>query len=463
MGTPSSSAEYTLTTLTRTGTEAMTKPANRARLLNACELAGGFAAPFHSDRAAKRRRFRHWLLFGLLSVTLSGATGCSMFSAQRGSDKDYEEARRHIENPSGFEDGITRPEGRTAEKDGFGKAFLQRMGLQKERRRDIELARNEYRAGDELFEAAKSLEGSDRADKFRDAAKKYKSAAKNWKSSGLEQDALMMAAESLFFAEDYYRAEEVYAQLVKEYPRNPYLDQIDTRRFEIADYWLKHDKAKHEPFVVVNFTDNTRPWNDTSGHGRRVLENVRLDNPTGRISDDATMRLGVDQFEKGKYEGAADTFGDLRMTYPDSEHQFQAQLLELQALMASYRGPKYSSVPLDSAEKRVKQIARQFPNEAGERQEELNVTFAKIRFLKAEREWHRGEYHRLRQENASARFYYQRVIGEYTDTPFAEESEKRMKELEGEPDSPPQRFGPLVKLFGESGREQPWLQNSVGE
>ncbi len=416
---------------------------------------------------AKRARFvyelrRHlWLnccvaLGGLLTFS---SLGCTMFSAREGSLKEYNEAKRNIENPSGFADGVTRPEGRSAEKSGTSKAFLQRIGLQRERRKDIELARKEYREGDDMFERAKELEGEERAEAFRAAAKKYQSAAKNWQSSGLEQDALMMAGESLFFAEEFYRAEEMYGKLVKEYPRNPYLDSVDSRRFEIADFWLKHDSAIHRPFVVVNFTDDKLPWNDTAGHGKRVLERMRLDNPTGRVSDDATMRLAVDQFEKGKFEGAADTFADLRMTYPDSEHQFQAQFLELQSLMNSYQGSKYSSVPLDEAETRVKQIAKQFPKEAGERQEDLNLAFGKIRFLKAERAWHGAEYRRAREEHGAARFYYQRLIDDFYDTPFAKEAETRIAELDGLPDDPPQRFASLVKLFPPPRDEQPLLNS----
>ncbi len=412
---------------------------------------------------AKRARFicelrrQLWLnsylaLGGLLAIS---NVGCSMFSARAGSLKEYNEAKRQIENPSGFADGITRPEGRSAERDTTGKAFLERIGLKRERRKDIELARKEYREGDEMFERAKGLEGNERADAFRAAAKKYQSAAKNWQSSGLEQDALMMAGESLFFAEEFYRAEEMYGKLVKEYPRNPYLDQVDARRFEIADFWLKHDSAVHRPFVMVNFTDDKLPWNDTGGHGKRVLERMRLDNPTGRVSDDATMRLAVDQFEKGKFEGAADTFADLRMTYPDSEHQFQAQFLELQSLMSSYQGSKYSSVPLDDAETRVKQIAKQFPAEAGERQEDLNVAYAKIRFLKAERAWHGAEYRRAREEHGAARFYYKKLIEEFPETPFAKEAEARIAEIDGMPDDPPQRFAALVKLFPPPRDEQP--------
>ena len=428
--------------LNRTGTDAMTTQAKRARFV--FEL---------------RRQL--WLggSLALSTLFIFGSVGCTAFSPRMGSMKEYNDAKRSIENPSGYGDGVTRPEGRTAEKSTFGKGVLQKMGLQRERRKDIELARKEFREGDAMFEKAKGLQGEERAQAFRAAAKKYQSAGKNWQSSGLEQDALMAAGESLFFAEDYYRAEEMYSKLVKEYPRNRYLDQVDSRRFEIADYWLQHDNADHKPFTVVNLTDNKRPWNDTGGHGKRVLEAMRIDNPTGRVSDDATMRLAVAQYEKKKYEAAADTFADVRMTYPDSEHQFKAQYLELQSLMLSYQGPKYSPVPLDEAERRVKQIVKQFPKEAGEHQEDLNVSFAKIRFLYAEREWHGAEYRRVRGENGSARFHYNRIIKDFSDTPFAKEAEARLSELEGLPEDPPQRFGPLVKLFGQSKSEQPLIQS----
>lgn len=424
--------------LNRTGTEAMTTQAKRARF--ASEL---------------RRHLRLSGSLALGTLLSCGSIGCAAFSPRSGSMKEYNEAKRSIENPSGYGDGITRPEGRTAEKATMSKAFLQRIGLQRERRRDIELARKEYGEGDAMFEKAKGLQGEERSEAFRAAAKKYQSAAKNWQSSGLEQDALMAAGESLFFAEDYSRAEEMYSKLVKEYPRNRYLDQVDSRRFEIADYWLKYDNADHKPFTVVNFTDGKRPLNDTGGHGKRVLEAMRIDNPTGRVSDDATMRLAVAQYEKGKFESAADTFADLRMTYPDSEHQFQAQYLELQSLMNSYQGPRYSPVPLDDAEKRIKQIVKQFPKEAGERQQDLNVSFAKIRYLYAEREWFGAEYRRVRGENGAAKFHYNKIISEFSDTPFAKEAEVKIAELEGLPEDPPQRFAPLVKVFGQSKAEQP--------
>ncbi len=189
---------------------------------------------------------------------------------------------------------------------------------------DKEASRKAFLEGDALFEQAKNAQGDERSALFRKAAKKYKTAAKEWPSSAMEQDALMMAGESAFFAEAYPDAEEFYVKLVKEYPRTKYLDKADQRRMEIALYWLKYDAADPQAFYELNYTDKRRPWNDTDGHGKRVLEKLRLDNPTGKLADDVTMELATEAFRKGKYQDARDTFDDLRRTYPDSPHQFDA-------------------------------------------------------------------------------------------------------------------------------------------
>ncbi len=386
--------------------------------------------------------------------TLVNSSGCKLLSPETDSLAEEMAARRAIDG----DNGIFRPEGRAAEKRSKPQAVFDKLtGRDKQ---DVPKARELYLEGDKLFNDARALEGEARLDAFRAAAEKYKAAAKNWHSSALEQDALVMMGESYFFAEDYYRAEQAYAKLVKEYPRNPFMDHVGARRFEIADYWLKTDGENHKPLYLVNLTDGKYPWNDTGGHGRRVLEKMRLDDPTGKNTDDATMRLAIASFQKGDYESAADTFSDLRVTYPDSEHQFQAQFLELQSLMASYQGPHYSSVPLLDAEKRAKQILRQFPKEAGEKREDLNLALAKIHFLKAERYWEQAEFRRKRQEYEAARRNLNIIIDKYADTPFAEKAKENLESLKDKGDDPPRYFAPLERIFPERGAERPWLQNT---
>jgi|694.fasta_scaffold00235_4 outer membrane protein assembly factor BamD (BamD/ComL family) len=393
------------------------------------------------------------IALGLALVCLFCMPGCSSFKPWGLRDKDYEATKRSINGE--YAEGVFRPEGVAAENKSSSK-LLDRMGLTRRARKDIQAARDAYALGDQSFNRAKELADTQRKDAFRDAAKHYKRAAENWKSSQMEQDALLMQAESEFFAEEYYKCEQTYAQLIKEYPRNPYLDQIDSRRFEIADYWLKTHSADPKPFVVVNFTDSKRPWNDTGGHGKRVLEKLRLDNPIGKVSDDATMRLATNYFQKGDYDSAAATFGELRMTYPDSPHQFNAQCLELQSLLLSYMGPDYSDAPLVEAEKRAKAIVRLFPNEANTKQQELREAMVRIKYLKAEREWESGLYRQRQGENLSARMYLQRLVEDYPDTPFAQSAQELLAQMEGKPDRPPQYFAPLIKVFRVDDDERPW-------
>lgn len=394
------------------------------------------------------------------------ASGCSLFAPRKTLLADYEDTRRSIENPTindEDDDGIYRPEGVTADKGKGGDDFFTRMGIKAKRRKDINLAKSLFVEGEQAYSRATAATGEERAQLFRLASEKFQDAAKNWQSSTLEQDALMMAGESHFFAEDYYEAEQLYGKIIKEYPRTKYLDHIDSRRFEIADYWLKTDNVNHKPFVVLNVSDPKYPWNDTGGHAKRVLERMRVDNPTGKVSDDATMRLAVNDFEKGKFESAADTFADVRLTFPDSEHQFKAQFLELQSLLNSYRGPDYSSIPLTEALQRVQQITRQFPQESAQRKEELNQAYSKIRFQMAERIWNQADYRRKRSENGAAKFHYQRILDDYADTPFASQATAALQELAGLPDDPPLRFKPLIWLFRADVDDRPWVKDAKAE
>ena len=394
------------------------------------------------------------ILFGCLLLGSQLLAGCTLLSPNQGAMSDYEFAKRSIDSPTEF--GDYRPEGKSAERDTAVGSLMQKIGLQRSRRKNAELAKSQYAAAEQTFNAGRQTDGESRKQAFRDAAKQFEKAADNWPSSALEQDALLMAGEASFFAEDYYHAEDLYSRLSKEYPRNRYLDHVESRRFEIADYWLKLQEKTNKSFLQVNFTDSKEPWNDTGGHGKRVLESLRIDNPTGKLGDDATMRLAMDQYEAKQYEDAAQTFADLRMTYPDSEHLFNAQFLEMQSLLESYQGPSYSSVPLTDAMKRVKQIAQQFPSEAAEHQQDLNRAYARIRFSLAERVWNNAQYRLNRSEHGSAKFHLNNIIEEYGDTPFADRAREELARISDKPDDPPQHLGFLLKMFGDKSNERPW-------
>ena len=100
-----------------------------------------------------------------------------------------------------------------------------------------EIALASFEEGERIFDAAAAQGKKDPA-AFREAVKPYEVAAENAPQTTIEEDALMMVAESHYFADEYAAASQAYDLLIKRYPRTRYLDQIDQRRFAISQYWI---------------------------------------------------------------------------------------------------------------------------------------------------------------------------------------------------------------------------------
>jgi outer membrane protein assembly factor BamD (BamD/ComL family) len=289
------------------------------------------------------------------------------------------------------------------------------------------------------------------------AAPKYAAAADKWPDSALAMDALFSAAECYFFADEYPQASLYYEKLIKAFPNNRYLDTVDQRRFLIAKYWLALNQESPEPVYYCNWFNRTRPWRDARGHGLRIFDKIRVDDPTGRLADDATLAAANEQFQTGKFFKADEYYSDLRTAYPTSEHQFLAHFLGLKAKLNCYQGPEYGGTALDEAEKLVKQIRRQFPQEAEREREYLDRAAAEIRYLKAQRIMFLADYYDQRRQYRSAQHYLEQVVTEYRDTPLAQRAQERMGQIAGLPPEPAQVAPWIVGLFPESDKVKPLL------
>jgi outer membrane protein assembly factor BamD (BamD/ComL family) len=322
-------------------------------------------------------------------------------------------------------------------------------------------ARELYAEAERQYRAA--IEAGDRRSDYLAAAKGFRAAAERWPDSALEQDALFLAGESYFFADYYPKANESFEMLLKKFPHTKYMDLVEARRFAIADYWLKLNEIESQAFWEFNFFDNRRPMRDAFGHAVRVFDRIRIDDPTGRLADDATLAAGNAYFASGRYLEADNFYTDLRKTFPSSEHQFRAHLLGVQAKLRSYQGTDYSGIPLDEAEKLIKQIRRQFPHEAEKERDFLTRAYAEVRFNKAQREWNMARYYDRRGESGAARFHYAVVANDYAETPFSRRAADRLVELGDAPDVPPQPLVWLVEMFPKEEDLRPLMANQQPE
>ncbi len=334
---------------------------------------------------------------------------------------------------------------KSEEGDGFSIDDLTPGKIQETMRRatgngpDESIARNHLKQGEALFAQKK----------YGEAAEQLEEAAKRWPDSALEEDALFLGAECLFFTDKYPKAQDAYAELLKKYDNSRHLDTICRRLFAIGRYWEEmYVKEPHWP-ITPNLTDGTRPRFDTLGQAMKAYEIVRMKDPTGPLADDSIMATANILFRQQKYEDAAFYYNLLRKEYSTSQHQAKAHLLGLQSQLQSYQGSLYDAQRLHDAEEIADQALTQFRGELGTEEGRVAQVRDEIEKKKAERDWTMAQFYEKKKLYGAARFYYESLIKEFPLSEYAVKARNRMTEIANEPDEPPNRFKWLTDLFPE--------------
>ncbi len=401
---------------------------------------------------------QRWLLLIALIVICSG---CSML----GPKPAYDDAspvrvgssRSYDAHPASFESEDPKPK--------LGLSDFAPQNLPRTVRRIAgedtstmrQTAQREYKTAEATYNEASRLKGAQRKAKFLEAAALFETAAELYPESAVEHDSLYMLGACHFFADNYVASNDAYELLLDKYPNSKMLDAVESHRFSIGQYWLQLHDEHPQSFFAVNLTNDMRPWRDTKGNAMRIFDKIRIDDPTGKLADDATMALANAQFRSGRYILADSTYTDLRKTFPDSEHQFDAHVLGIKSKLLNYQGADYSGDVLDQAEKLIQQARAQFPRQAQEEDEYLSRAFAEVRYKKAERLWAKAQFYDRRKEFRAAKHYFKKVLDEYADTPFQQRARARVAELAGEPDIPPQHLSWLVGMFPTEEDVQPMI------
>ena len=296
----------------------------------------------------------------------------------------------------------------------------------------------------ELFQEAENLA---RAKEHKAAGKKFLAAAKRWPDSSLEEDALFLAGENFFAADEYPDAHRAYQKLLKGHDYTHYMDDVTKRLFAMARYW--EESAKRDPSFrsPVNLTDDTRPWTDTEGHALKAYDDIRMYDPTGPLADDAVMATANLYFVRGRYEDAARHYDLIRTEYPKSAFQMKAHLLGIESWQRIYQGGYYDAGPLNKAAEVADQALIQFGPELGEDRPRVIEAKNKIVEEKASRDLIIAQYYDKRERFGAARVYYNSIVEEYPQTAAAAEARRRLTEIQDKPDKPKNRFAWFTDMF----------------
>ena len=323
-------------------------------------------------------------------------------------------------------------------------------------RSDAMTARKTYQNGNALFlEAKKNPKQSVR--EFAKAAGYFRRAGDAAPGSALQQDALFMQAESQFFANELIDATKAYQKLQKDFPRNKYSDKIAARLFSISRYWIETSKAGSDAWYKINLTDNSRPSYDAKGHAVKVLDQIRYDDPTGRLADDATIAAAEEYFRQQEYEKADEFLTDLRETFSDSDHLFAAHVMGIEAKLRVYAGPQYSGLVLEEAETLIRKVRERFPDKLRDQKyaKMIAKASAEVSYHKAERFMTRGTYRENRKEYGAAASEYRRLVAELPTAPQAKKARERLGAIANLPPTPNPPLSSLKTIFPDSRQTTP--------
>lgn len=301
------------------------------------------------------------------------------------------------------------------------------------------------------------------AESYGPAATKFEAAANRWPGTDLAAKALFNLGESRYWDHNFKAASDAYIELLDKHPSTPKLDATVERLWKIGQYWEQsHFADEWRAPLDYNPTDETRPRFDTVGNAVRLYEAIRLNDPTGPRADDAIMATAGIHFRRKRFADADYHYKLLRQEYPRSEHQFDAHVLGLQALLNRYHGPNYDGTPLREA-KRLEELTR--ANFSGRLSEEERKRLTEVRAQVAraieERDLQMVAYYEGTEHHGAAKYYLARIIEEHPDTPAAEQAKTKLAELGGLPDKPEVPMEWIVDLLPENKRYE--SINSVKE
>jgi outer membrane protein assembly factor BamD (BamD/ComL family) len=276
------------------------------------------------------------------------------------------------------------------------------------------------------------------AQAFTEVAEKHKD------TPPVHERALFMKAESEYEQGLYADARDSYEEFRKAYPGSRLVPQAMERLFAISDTWLedaRKDVRRGRPSTIhrfFNFEPERKPLFDIDGHAIETLKYVRDNDPNGPLADDSLMMSAGYYFTMGDYREAENATDQLIHSYPHSEHQAEAHLMNAEAKIQSYKGASYDGHKLEEARRTLRAAATQFPDQLEpQRQriiremEEIRQEQAKAQFEVAEWYRHMGDLKPKESDKLyrAARLYYNYVQRSFPGTKWADRAAERAAEL----------------------------------
>jgi outer membrane assembly lipoprotein YfiO len=227
-------------------------------------------------------------------------------------------------------------------------------------------------------------------------------------------EALLLRADAKIMRKDFFKALYDLEYLVRAYPGSPQFMTALEREFEIARMFARGMKRKLWGMRLIS----------AAGEAEELLIRIQERAPGSDLAERANMELGDYYYRRKEMGLAAEAYDIFLANFPRSLMATKAWQQQIDANLATVRGPRYDATGLYEARQRLGEFKEVYPAAAAEYNadqtlDDIAESLAAKTLIKAD--WYAGQ-----ERPRSAIFLYQRVVEEYPGTEAAEQAQAKL-------------------------------------
>jgi outer membrane protein assembly factor BamD len=266
----------------------------------------------------------------------------------------------------------------------------------------------------EQFEVAKAAYD---AKQYEDATREFKKLLKAYPKS-------FEAAESQYYlglvaeAEDnLYGAYQAYQKVIDKYPFSERIPEIIEREYKIGEAFMEGKKRKSLGMALPVENPAIEIFS-------KVVENSNY----GPFAPKAQYKLGLVLKGLMRYYEAEEAFNKVISAYPDSEWVGAAKFQIASCRASLSKSSDYDQEATREAKEKFEDFIREHPDAVLSRDAEENINH--LREKEAESAYNIGRFYEKQKAWEAARIYYNEVVTNYSNSPWAAKAVERLQIIE---------------------------------
>jgi outer membrane protein assembly factor BamD len=217
--------------------------------------------------------------------------------------------------------------------------------------------------------------------------------------------------------DNLYEAYLAYQKVIDKYPFSERIKEIIEKEYNIAEKFIGGYKRK--ALGVTLPVENP---------AIEILTKVVENSTYGPLAPKAEYKLGLLLKGLQRYYEAEDAFNKVITNYPDSEWVEPAKFQVASCRAAVSRGPDYDQGAMQDAKQKFEEFVKEHPDAVLSREAEDNI--GKLKEKEAAASYNIAVFYEKQKAYPAARIYYENVMVNYSDSPWAAKALERLQLME---------------------------------